>query len=85
MRIYRFILCLIIGHNKILSSDEKYLRYHSECTQCGKKWNNKQLSKKCAQFSSQKITLVGGGKIVMIGQKQTELKAKKRNYNFYVL
>jgi len=40
------ILCLITGHNKILERKKENgkEKYYTVCSQCNKKWYNKQLS-----------------------------------------
>jgi len=43
----KWLFCLIFGHNKILESsiEEGFLKYFSVCSQCHKKWLNKELSR----------------------------------------
>ena len=55
------LTCLIIGHNKILEGKREngYSQFFNVCSQCNKKWFNKQLSEepKIQRVSSkQKIT-----------------------------
>ena len=46
MKPWRYLICLIIGHNKILESNKnrKFTMYFSKCSQCEKKWLPKKLN-----------------------------------------
>lgn len=54
------LFCLVFGHNKILEVQRKngYSKYYTLCTQCKKRWFNKQLSDKPKiQFKNLEITM----------------------------
>ena len=80
MKLVMKLVCLIIGHNKILEEKHEngYSQFFNVCSQCNKKWFNEQLSEKpiIKKVSSKQ-------KIIKINKDQT--LTKKVMYNFYVL
>ena len=79
MKIMWYLLCLIIGHNKILQkwTNEENMSFYDLCTQCQKTWHLHQVQKKSIVKEQPK----------KIENKEIVVQAKpiKKAANFYVL
>ena len=81
-------LCWIIGHNKMLEvrHEDEYVFYFDVCSQCHKRWLNKQLSDRpkiaTSVIEKKKTQVVVKQNLEKVHQKQMLLKAKA---HFYVL
>jgi hypothetical protein len=88
MRFIRYILCLIIGHNKVLQT-KKYdmcYTYFSICTQCNKKWFDKHLSEKLPElFKIHTLSFITQGQTAIIPGVEKKKINKIFGVNFYVL
>ena len=88
MRIHWRLLCLIIGHNKILveKRESQFSNYHTCCTQCHVKWFDSKLFKKPSkQFQRKIIQIKGHGKLVVFKPQFKKTPSKKSMLNFYLL
>ena len=62
-----------------------YSIYFTVCSQCNKKWLNKELSEKpTIQFNKQSIKFRGQGKKIMI-KKISKMTPRKNEVNIYVI
>ena len=81
------ILCLIVGHNKVLhvNNEGGYSRYFTVCSQCHRKWLNNQLTNKPrTSFKSESIKIRAQTKTIIIKSPQRKVQ-KKQAVNFYLL
>ncbi len=87
MRLGWAILCLIIGHNKILKikNEAGCSQYFTLCTQCHRRWINHQLSDKPhPSFKCHSIKIRAHIKTVITNPPQRKIQ-KKSSVNFYLL
>ena len=87
MRLGWAILCLIVGHNKILYANKTKGRsqYFTVCSQCQRRWFNEQLSDKPnSSFKSQSIKIRAHVKTIIVNVPQRKM-IKKQTVNFYLL
>ncbi len=88
MKKLAFVLCLIIGHNKILEArkEERFTTYHTTCTQCQKKWFTKKLGAiPKIKFKKSSIKMRAHGQKMIIKTVQERVLLKTQKVNFYVL
>ena len=88
MKIWNYLICLIIGHYKILESKNygKHTIHYSKCSQCEKKWLTKRLSYiPKIKFKKYSIKMRAQGKKIIIKKINQEIVANKPKVNFYAL
>ncbi len=87
MKLKWVILCLIIGHNKVLhvKKETGCIQYFTVCSQCQRSWKNNQLSEKSqSSFKSQNIKIRAHVKTVIVNRPEIRV-SKKQTVNFYLL
>ena len=88
MKLWSYLICLIIGHNKILESKKegRFTTHYSKCSQCEKKWFAKKLIKAPKiKFKKHSIKMRAQGKKMVIKKIQQEIIIKRPKVNFYAL
>lgn len=85
MRLRWAILCLIVGHNKMVYVNEAkgYSQYFTVCSQCKRKWLNEQLSDKPNTFKSHSIKIRAHVNIIITNTPRSI--NEKQAVNFYLL
>ena len=87
MKFAHYVLCLIIGHNKVLQKNDcnGYYTYFTICVQCNKKWKNKSLSEPPKSFKVETVTLKAQRQDTIIKTKNSKKINKIFKVNFYAL
>jgi hypothetical protein len=80
MKLGWIILCLIVGHNKVLHVNKEvgYFQYFTVCSQCHRKWLNNQLTKKPhTSFKSHSIKIKAHVKTIVVNSPQRKVEKNK--------
>lgn len=87
MKIIWRVICLILGHNKILKRQEtSSSEYKTYCTQCHTIWDSSITKEaKDIKWKTTVIGLKGRVKVLQVSGKIMRVEPKKTILNFYLL
>jgi hypothetical protein len=88
MKILGYLGCLVFGHNKVLENwiEGGYRTYYSVCTQCERRWHQKELSEKPRRvIKTHSFKMIGQGQKIQIKKVPKIIQQKKLLVNFYVI